>query len=170
MERNILFNILNFIQSKSLHNFSFNWRKFIHLDRFVNYSSYDDYDMALLTTTEPIIFSHHVVPICLPKIAQDFVGKTGTVAGWWEIIQKINSLTNLKFILRGRTKDSLSNEYLASELLETRISIKPVPHCDKVFRRALINYNTESMFCGFQRNTDACQVKLIFTIYKLLSR
>jgi secreted trypsin-like serine protease len=46
---------------------------------------------------------------------------------------------------------------MATELLQTRVQIYPTPTCDKVFRRALINYNTNSMFCGFRRNTDACQ-------------
>lgn len=50
--------------------------------KFHNYSSYDDYDIALLSTNEIMEFSSRIKPICLPNVNEDVTGLVGIVAGW----------------------------------------------------------------------------------------
>lgn len=65
-----------------------------------------------------------------------------TVAGW------------------GRLSE-LKDAPMGAVLQETRIRMKTIPECRKETQR-LVRFNTESMLCGFERNTDACQVRCIF--------
>jgi hypothetical protein len=48
---------------------------------FNNYSVYDDYDMALITLQQIILFSWKVHPICLTTPADDYTSKWVHVSG-----------------------------------------------------------------------------------------
>ena len=39
-------------------------------------------DIALLELDSPVQFDQHIVPICMPKDAEDFTGRIATVTGW----------------------------------------------------------------------------------------
>lgn len=47
-----------------------------------SFEAYEDYDMVLTRTSNPIEFKKNVHPICLPKIGEDIVAKEGIIAGW----------------------------------------------------------------------------------------
>lgn len=49
-----------------------------HKDKIV----YEDYDIAISTTTTKMIFSRTVRPVCLPTGSENILGRTGIVAGW----------------------------------------------------------------------------------------
>jgi hypothetical protein len=50
--------------------------------RFTNKTNYDDYDISIVTLNREILFDDYILPICLPKITDDFSGKYLKVAGW----------------------------------------------------------------------------------------
>lgn len=57
---------------------------------------------------------------------------------------------------RGRLDES-NNAKMAAKLMETRIRVKPNNEC-RVETKRLVDFNPESMICGFEYNRDACQV------------
>lgn len=50
---------------------------------------------------------------------------------------------------------------MAVVLMETRIRVKPNDEC-AVETVRLVQFNVESMICGYEFNTDACQVRKYF--------
>lgn len=39
-------------------------------------------DLALLELDSPVVYQEHIVPICMPKEGEDYVGRMATVTGW----------------------------------------------------------------------------------------
>lgn len=101
---------------------------------------YDNYDVAIVQVNHQIEFSDTIRPICLPVPNDDFSGKRATVAGW------------------GRLNEG-SDAHMAKSLQEARIWIKTVAECTKMTEKMLV-YDPDSMVCGHEINTDACQVCL----------
>lgn len=58
--------------------------------RWVNSSTFDDFDMALITLDRPIEFNERVRPICLPEVNGEvpFYGQRVIVAGWGRVSEK----------------------------------------------------------------------------------
>lgn len=68
--------------------------------RFLNYSVYDDYDMAMVTLVGRIQFNQNVHPICLTTVNDDYTGRIVTVSG--KLIIKLKLIKNyLKKIRMG---------------------------------------------------------------------
>ncbi|UYV78007.1 TMPRSS11D [Cordylochernes scorpioides] len=57
--------------------------------RVVVHSGYNprtfENDLALLHLAQPVHFQPHVVPICLPRAAEDFTGQLAYVSGWGKL-------------------------------------------------------------------------------------
>lgn len=68
----------------------------------------------------------------------DFTGKMAIIAGWGKLAEE-------KTALMGVT------------LQESRIRVLENEACD-ILTKKLVKFNTESMICGYAKNTDACQV------------
>lgn len=64
----------------------------------------------------------------------------------------------LQFVdfFRGRLSEEREAK-MATHLQELRIRVKPNPECARDVKR-LVNFNPESMICGYEYNKDACQV------------
>lgn len=56
---------------------------------FINYTVYDDYDMAMITLQQMIQFGFKVHPICLTTTADDYTGRKVIVAGNHKKLLKI---------------------------------------------------------------------------------
>lgn len=56
--------------------------KFIFHPKFNNKTSYDDFDISIVTVDRSMKFTSVAKPICLPSIDDDYSGKSVTVAGW----------------------------------------------------------------------------------------
>lgn len=67
------------------------------------------------------------------------------------------TLTNLKLFLRGKLNEEKEGK-MAATLMETRIRVKPNNEC-AVETVRLVDFNVESMICGYEYNRDACQVR-----------
>jgi Trypsin len=105
--------------------------------KFINLTIYDDYDMALITTTNKIRFGQNVKPICLPTPVEEFSDQTGIVAGW------------------GALKEGVST--FGMGLQEVRIKVKRNEDCKRDLQK-IAAFNDESMICGYENHKDACQV------------
>lgn len=106
--------------------------------RFINSTYYDIFDIAIAVVDKNIVFNRNIKPICLPSVPTNFFGEEATVAGWGKLNEK---------------KFSPS----AKSLMETKIMVKSDLQCRKLTER-LVDYDSESMICAFNVNTDACQV------------
>lgn len=57
-----------------------------NVKRVVVHRNYDaatfENDIALLELESPITFEPHIVPICMPRDNEDFMGRMATVTGW----------------------------------------------------------------------------------------
>lgn len=59
-------------------------------------------------------------------------------------------------VFRGKLSEEKEG-MMASVLMETRIKVKPNKECELETVR-LVDFNDESMICGYEHHTDACQV------------
>jgi hypothetical protein len=57
--------------------------------KFINYTIYDDYDMALVTVKGRFKFNYFVKPICLTAAGSNYIGKSVIVAGTENNINKL---------------------------------------------------------------------------------
>ncbi|KAJ8955742.1 hypothetical protein NQ318_008614 [Aromia moschata] len=57
-----------------------------NVKRVIVHRQYDpatfENDLALLELEHPVLFDAHIIPICLPRDAEDFTGRMATVTGW----------------------------------------------------------------------------------------
>ncbi|KAK4871859.1 hypothetical protein RN001_015983 [Aquatica leii] len=93
-------------------------------------------DVAILTLDSPVVFSHQVRPICLPRsTGETHEGKTGTVIGW------------------GSIRESGPQP---SVLQEVSIPIWSNTDCRRKYGPAAPGGIVEHMLCAGQANRDSC--------------
>ncbi|XP_028141780.1 serine protease filzig [Diabrotica virgifera virgifera] len=90
-----------------------------NVKRVIVHRQYDaqtfENDLALLELEQPVQFDQHILPICLPRDNEDFVGRMATVTGW------------------GRLKYGGG---VPSVLQEVQVPIMENPVCQEMFRTA----------------------------------
>lgn len=64
----------------------------------------------------------------------------------------------LIILIRGRLSEN-ENAAMAALLQEAKIKVKTTRDCTAEVKR-LLKFNEDSMICGYESNTDACQVSL----------
>ncbi|XP_049953288.1 serine proteinase stubble [Schistocerca serialis cubense] len=57
-------------------------KKIIHPNFQFRITQPDRFDLALLRLSRPVFYRENILPICLPKHNEAFMGHTGVVAGW----------------------------------------------------------------------------------------
>lgn len=106
--------------------------------KFVNFSVYDDYDLAMVTLQGRIQFNRNIKPICLITLYDDYTGLLVRVSGW------------------GKLGDS-QNAGLGTQLQETKVRMKPTHNCTVATSR-IVKFNPASMVCAHSPGTDACKL------------
>ncbi|CRK97946.1 CLUMA_CG011319, isoform A [Clunio marinus] len=46
-----------------------------------------EYDLALLRFFEPVVFQPNIIPVCVPEIDENFIGRTAYVTGWGRLYE-----------------------------------------------------------------------------------
>lgn len=82
----------------------------------------DRYDIALLKLSRPIIYTSHILPICLPERDMELRGRAGVIAGWGKTDASTGHTgTNL---LRSATVPILSTEQCINWHRSKQISVE----------------------------------------------
>ncbi|XP_022817110.1 serine proteinase stubble [Spodoptera litura] len=82
----------------------------------------DRYDIALLKLSRPIIYTNHILPICLPERDMDLRGRAGVIAGWGKTDASTGHTgTNM---LRSATVPILSKEQCINWHRSKQISVE----------------------------------------------
>ncbi|XP_041988277.1 plasminogen isoform X2 [Aricia agestis] len=82
----------------------------------------DRYDIALLRLSRPVIYTSHILPICLPELDLELRGKSGVIAGWGKTDTSTGHTgTNL---LRSATVPILSTEQCIAWHKSKQISVE----------------------------------------------
>ncbi|CRK97952.1 CLUMA_CG011324, isoform A [Clunio marinus] len=63
-------------------------QKFVHPQFRFRLTQPDRFDIAALKLRKPAGYKTHILPICLPSLPLDIVGKSGYIAGWGKITQE----------------------------------------------------------------------------------
>ena len=74
------FDLKNEAERFAHHDFEIS-RAIMH-ENYIRTKAYALNDLALLKVRKPIEFMTHIIPICLPREASNFKGKTATLTGW----------------------------------------------------------------------------------------
>ena len=59
-------------------------------------------DIALLRLKHPVIYQPNIIPICLPTIDDNYIGKSGVVTGWGRLSEGGKQIRSVKTILTHR--------------------------------------------------------------------
>lgn len=114
-------------------------------------------DFCLLKVAEPIVFSEHVTPVCLPEGdgSDEAPGTKCWVTGWGSTSPARGDFES--FIREVKAADTVKNVKLASRatpaLYQVAVNITPQDVCS----RAYPNYITPEMICGAAPGKDSCQ-------------